>query len=81
MSHIRHATGFVRLSQGTFLPDYVAEELDIMQNDPAVADIQERTQVALGYLQMIRKIVSDEAQQAQGLLLLRALICTVAGVD
>ena len=41
--------------QGTFLPDYVAQELDLMQNDPAVADIQERARVALGYINMIRK--------------------------
>lgn len=32
-----------------------------MQNDPAVTDIQERTEVALGYLQMIRKQVMASA--------------------
>eukprot|EP00191_Tetraselmis_sp_GSL018_P010299 CAMPEP_0177603610 /NCGR_PEP_ID=MMETSP0419_2-20121207/15613_1 /TAXON_ID=582737 /ORGANISM="Tetraselmis sp., Strain GSL018" /LENGTH=815 /DNA_ID=CAMNT_0019097411 /DNA_START=392 /DNA_END=2840 /DNA_ORIENTATION=+ len=49
--------------QGTFLPDYVAKELDLMQNDPAVTDIQERTNVALGYLQMIRKQLLAKAHE------------------
>mmetsp|Transcript_36285 Transcript_36285/g.91638 ORF Transcript_36285/g.91638 Transcript_36285/m.91638 type:complete len:802 (+) Transcript_36285:270-2675(+) len=50
--------------QGTFLPDYIAEELDLMQNNPAVSDLQERVNVALGYLQMIRKMLIEVARDA-----------------
>jgi len=35
-----------------------------MQNNPAVSDLQERVNVALGYLQMIRKLLMDTAKNA-----------------
>lgn len=44
------------------MPDYIAEELDLMQNNPAVSDLQERVNVALGYLQMIRKMLIEVAR-------------------
>ena len=40
----------------------MAQELDLMRNDPAVSDIQERATVALGYINMIHKEFQSATQ-------------------